>query len=269
MKTRISFKKLLKLYSSVISILVGVETFVLIFIDIPDNEKGMAAIINIIIFIVVLFFVFIISSLMTKRCLKLCGTNVIVKFGDIFEETGSKVIGFNEYFDTLVDEVLISSHSLNGQVISKYIDDISELDEKISKDSGCKVNIVETNDNKILGKTTKYKLGTCFKYNDYIFVAFTKFDEQNRAYLDMPNYMFCLANFWKELNRVYNGENVVIPLMGSGITRISNSYITKQDQLEILIDSLKYSGLSFTHEATISIVLPKSMKEEIKLFNLK
>lgn len=55
MKTRISFKKLLKLYSSVISILVGVETFVLIFIDIPDNEKGMAAIINIIIFIVVLF----------------------------------------------------------------------------------------------------------------------------------------------------------------------------------------------------------------------
>lgn len=118
-------------------------------------------------------------------------------------------------------------------------------------------------------KNTKYKLGTCFKYKDYIFVAFSKFDEQYRAYLDMPDYLFCLTNFWIELNRVYNGENIVVPLLGSGITRIGNSNITKQEQLTLIIDSLKYSNLVFTHDATITIILPESLKNEIRLFNLK
>lgn len=269
MKPQISYKKLFKLYSSVISILVGIETFILIFIDIPDNMKSIAAIINIAVFIITLFLIWIISIKMSKRRLKVCGTDVIVKFGNLFSENGNKVIGCNEYFDTLVDEHLISSKSLNGQVMNQYIDDITDLDSQILLDSGCKRNVVEEDNNKELGKNIKYKLGTCFKYQKYIFVAFSKLDNQYRAYLDMPNYMFCLMNFWNELNRVYNGENVVIPLLGSGITRIGNSKITKQEQLELLIDSLKYNNLSFSHDAQIIIVLPESLKDEIKLFNLE
>lgn len=269
MKTRISYKKLLKSYCSVISVLVGIETFILIFKDIPDNKKELAAIINIIIFSIIFIILLLVSVKMSKIKLNIHGTNVIVKFGDLFNESGKKVIGCNEYFDSLVDEKLISSNSLNGKVIKRYISDIDDFDNKISCDLGCNNNIIQKNCKKKIGKNTKYKLGTCFKYKDYIFVAFSKFDEQYRAYLDMPDYLFCLTNFWIELNRVYNGENIVVPLLGSGITRIGNSNITKQEQLTLIIDSLKYSNLVFTHDATITIILPESLKHEIRLFNLK
>ena len=169
----------------------------------------------------------------------------------------------------MVDEHIISSKSLNGQVLNKYVDDIDNLNSRINDDIDCKNNIVGENDDKKFGKTTRYKLGTCFKYSGYIFVAFSKIDSQYKAYLDMPSYMFCLTNFWNELNRVYNGESIVVPLLGSGITRIENCNISKQEQLEILINSLQYSNLSFSHDVNITIVLPESLKNEIKLFNLK
>lgn len=269
MKTRISYKKLLKSYGSVISVLVGIETFILIFKDIPDNKKELAAIINIIIFSIIFIILLLVSVKMSKIKLNIHGTNVIVKFGDLFNESGKKVIGCNEYFDTLVDEHIISSKSLNGQVLNKYVDDIDNLNSRINDDIDCKNNIVGENDDKKFGKTTRYKLGTCFKYSGYIFVAFSKIDSQYKAYLDMPSYMFCLTNFWNELNRVYNGESIVVPLLGSGITRIENCNISKQEQLEILINSLQYSNLSFSHDVNITIVLPESLKNEIKLFNLK
>jgi hypothetical protein len=40
------------------------------------------------------------------------GTTVCIKEGDIFEEDGLKVIAFNEYFDTLVDNKIINEVSL-------------------------------------------------------------------------------------------------------------------------------------------------------------
>lgn len=269
MNPKVSFKKLLKWYSSAISVLVSIETFVLIFKEIPDNKKELSAMINIVVFVVIFFILLLVSIKMSKVHLNICGTHVIIKFGDLFNEAGNKVIGCNEYFDSLVDEKLISSNSLNGQVINKYINDISDFDNQIAQDFGCINNIVKKDCKRDFGKKTKYKLGTCFKYQDYIFVAFSKFDDRYRAYLDMPDYMFCLTNFWIELNRVYNGENIVMPLLGSGITRMGNNNITKQEQLTLLVDTLKYSNLSFTHDATITIVLPESLRNEIKLFNLR
>ncbi|WP_410523626.1 macro domain-containing protein, partial [Phocaeicola dorei] len=46
------------------------------------------------------------------------GSSVIIKEGDLFEEEGYKAIGFNEYFDTQVDNRIISEHSLNGIFIN-------------------------------------------------------------------------------------------------------------------------------------------------------
>lgn len=42
------------------------------------------------------------------------GTSVTVKVGDIFLQPGLKAIAFNEYFDTKVDNEIISENSLNG-----------------------------------------------------------------------------------------------------------------------------------------------------------
>lgn len=261
--------KLLKIYASIVSVLITIESFILIFIEINDKYKLLALFLNLIILLLVYLIVFIVAYNCKKKTLK-CGSNkIIIKFGDLFEENANKVIACNEYFDSTVDEILISSKTLHGKVMLEYIDDISDFDMQLDNDINCRNRIIENDCKRHLGKTSKYELGTCFKYKDFIFVAFTKFDEQNRAYLNLPDYMYCLSNFWNELNRIYNAENVVIPLMGSGITRLpDSSTITKQEQLEILINSLKYSNLSFSHDVTITIVLPENLKNEISIFKI-
>lgn len=44
----------------------------------------------------------------------ICNTDVEVKVGDLFSFGGIKVIPFDEYFDTEVDDKVISRNSLNG-----------------------------------------------------------------------------------------------------------------------------------------------------------
>jgi hypothetical protein len=58
------------------------------------------------------------------------GSTVNIKCGDIFNENGLKVITFNEYFDTQINEKIISSRSLNGIFINKFFKNkVSDLDD--------------------------------------------------------------------------------------------------------------------------------------------
>ena len=61
--------------------------------------------------------------------------NNIIEIGEenIFSSNHDefKVIAFNEYFDTKVDDIIISSKTLNGKYIKKKYDDVSILDKKI------------------------------------------------------------------------------------------------------------------------------------------
>lgn len=62
------------------------------------------------------------------------GSSVIIKEGDLFEEEGYKAIGFNEYFDTQVDNRIISEHSLNGIFINTICaNKTKELDKYITE----------------------------------------------------------------------------------------------------------------------------------------
>ena len=203
-----------------------------------------------------------------EKKLQINHNNICIKFGDIFKESGNKVIAFNEYFDTKVDEKIISSKTLNGYVVKNHIKNIEQFDNEIQNDSYLKP--IETNVNRTNGgKTNKYELGSCFRHDDIIAVAFTKFDKNDNARLTLNEYYCCLLNFWKELNRVYNSENMIIPLLGSGITRIENGdKITSEEKLNILLHTLKYSGIFFSKDVTITFVLNTSDKDNIKLYNI-
>ncbi len=268
---RINFfnKKLIEQYLQIVSVILAVESFVLMFVELSCLAKILTPIISLIVYIIVYLIMYESACRQDEREIKIGNTRIYLKFGDLFNESGNKVIACNEYFDSIVDDKLISSKTLHGKVMKEYIKDISDFDKQLDNDIDCKNKIIERNCKRNSGKTNKYELGTCFKYKDFIFVSFTKFDEQNRAYLNLPDYMYCLSNFWNELNRTYNAENVVIPLMGSGITRRpDSSSITKQEQLEMLVNSLKYSNLSFSHDVTITIVLPENLKNEISIFKI-
>lgn len=268
---RINFfnRKLIDQYLKIVSIILTVESFVLIFVELSCLAKILTPIISVLVYLIIYLVMYEFACRQDEREIKIGNTKIHLKFGDLFNESGNKVISCNEYFDSIVDEKLISSKTLHGKVMLEYINDISDFDMQLDNDINCKNKIIERDCKRYSGKMNKYELGTCFKYKDFIFVAFTKFDEQNRAYLNLPDYMYCLSNFWNELNRIYNAENIIIPLLGSGITRLpDSSAITKQEQLEMLVNSLKYSNLSFSHDITITIVLPENLKNEISIFKI-
>lgn len=269
MKVKPYNKKLLSLYIKIISFIVTFESFFLIFIEINKECRYKFFIGNICVFFITYIICIIYSNSIKRKNLKIGNTKFIVKFGDLFLESGLKVIPFNEFFDTQVDENLISKNSLNGKVLTEKIKDIKSLDKYILQNPDCKKNIKNNNVKRIKGKNIQYNLGTCFKYNDIVPLAFSRFDEQNHAFLSQEDYFTCLINFWKELNLIYDGENISIPLLGSGITRgCLFEKSSKQELLNIMIATLKYSNLSFSNDITITIILSKNLSNEISIFDI-
>lgn len=60
------------------------------------------------------------------------GSDVTIKVGDIFQQPGLKVIAFNEYFDTQVDNRIIAESSLNGTFIKCHLNGaVENLDSHI------------------------------------------------------------------------------------------------------------------------------------------
>lgn len=269
MKIGIFNKKLWQNFSSVIAVICGIISFTVIFIDIPKEKKVISFLIFLVLIGIIFISMLISANKMSEKTLRINQTQFVIKFGDLFLESGLKTITFNEYFDTIVDEKLISSNTINGKFLNNIVPDILQIDSAIENDNECRKNIISIDYSRTDGKKMRYKLGTAIKFDEYVLVAFSKFNEHNQAYLTLADYLSCLANYWSEINRVYNGENVVLPLMGTGITRLMcGNSITCQKAMEIIIQTFEYSNLSFAHNCKITLVIHPSLKAYINLYDL-
>ena len=215
------------------------------------------------------------STSLDSISLNLDGSTFEISVGDIFNQDPNdyKVIAFNEFFDTLVDDDLISENSLNGQYIMKKYpreEDIQKFNNKVLKDRRLQKNIKEYEVQRELGgNTTRYELGSIFKDDDYFLVAFSKFNEKNEANLRLTEYATCLLKFWTEVNALYNRRTVVLPLLGAGITRHRDFSATNQELLEVLIWTFKISKVKFKEPSKIKIVIQENQKKELNFYKLK
>lgn len=253
------------------SLLLALISGVVIFVDIPASQKIMYGALCIVILIICYIWIWIRANKLREINITIEGSNVIIKTGDIFEQDGLKVIPFNEYFDTQVDEKIIAKTSLNGIFIKKHLQcPVSELDDHISK---YPFNVDEKKgvDRKRLnGKQQKFKIGTLCVYGDYILTAFSKFDLHNQAHLTTPEYLGFLINFWDNVNRVYAQKSVSVPIFGSGITRIKgHKTIDEQNLLKIMLWTFRISEMRFKYPAKLTIVIHKGKIDKINLFELE
>lgn len=272
MKTKVYIfdKALFKSYLAVLSVISVITSFIFIFVSIPDQCKLFAGIMFIVMMITIYFGMWIYANRLKFTNLKINNSEVDVKIGDIFQEGGLKVIAFNEYFDTLVNEDVIASSTLNGKFIKQHIEDVDALDNAILESKHLLRRKLENDTNRTQGKTQKYRLGSIFVYDDYLLTAFTKFDEDNRAYLTITDYINCLLNFWNEVDIVYANRSVVIPLLGTGITRLKDyETMSEQEKLELLLWSFKVSRIKFTYPAKVTIVIHESLIDKINFYKLK
>lgn len=188
---------------------------------------------------------------------------------DIFNQKALKVINFNEYFDTIVDDKIIAKKSLNGQFILNKVDDVKKLDAIIKDSLG--ETVIEVNENRKNGKKNKYDLGSIVEYNDYLLTALTKVDSDNRAGLSLRDYLVFLMNFWDNLDKIYANRSVCITLFGSSsLTRFKDTNdINDQDLIEIILWSFKVSKIKFKYPTTITLVLTNDLLDKINLYELK
>lgn len=269
MKVKLFDKKLIQKFYGVLSIIGTVTSLILIFVDIPLASKSWIGIISLILLVICYIYIWYKSNNINNLELNIEGSPLEIKFGDLFEEDGLKVIAFNEYFDTQVDNIIIARNSLNGFFIENYINDIIEFDDRISNDTHLNEKIIDTKITRKAGKTTQYKLGSIFAYEDFLLTAFSHFDKENRAYLSMQDYIGCLLEFWNEIDIIYAGRTIVLPLLGSGITRFKGyENVSEQELLEIILWSFKVSRIKFRYPSKVKIVISNDKKDKISLFNI-
>lgn len=212
----------------------------------------------------------ILANKKNEKNLKINSTNIVIKYGDLFEEEGLKVIAFNEFFDTQVDDKVIAASSLNGIFITEHSDGASTIDDKIDSEIRLKQSIISENvQRKSGGKTTKYQLGCVCPYNDYFLLAFSHFDDNNKAYISVEDYISCLMHMWNELDIYYAGRPIVIPLLGSGITRFNNSEVTPQELLKYVVMTFKASKVKFNNTSSLTIILNEKIRDDINLYDIQ
>jgi len=261
------FKEFLEYTSGIGTVL----SLVLIFVEIPDDMKLMMGGGFILLLIAIYIGLWIRSNNLKEVDLDIEGSTVSVKTGDIFEQSGFKVIAFNEYFDTLVNDKIISGQSLNGIFINKFFPtSTADLDEHIEKYQFDDDEVLGEDTARRFGKKIKYNIGAVCVYNEYILAAFSKFDEKNRALLTMPEYLEFLINFWDRVNKVYAQKNVSVPIFGSGITRIKeHKNISDEDLLKIMLWTFRISEMRFKYPAKLTIVIHKDKIDKINLLDIK
>lgn len=272
MTTKVHFfdKVVREFYYKIITAISMVFSLFFIFVEIPKECKIFAGFVFLDVLVLVYILSWIYANNMTKIKLNIDGSDVNILSGDLFEQEGLKVIPFNEYFDTKVDNVIIAERSLNGQYIENYCEDIDILDNAIEEDNHLKEYINKSNV-KRNGKKIKYKLGSSILIDEYVLVAFSKFDKDNKAYLTIHDYLQFLVFFWNEINRIYAQRPVSVPIFGSGITRLKGGFedIDDSELLNIMIWTFKISKIKFKYPARLSIIIDDKKINKINVFKLK
>lgn len=270
-KVSLCDKQVFNEFKGYASLLFGFISAVVIFVDIPAKQKITAGGICITILLVGYFWLWFRANGLREINLTIEESTVVIKTGDIFKQEGLKVIAFNEYFDTQVDERIIAQASLNGKFIREYCNcSVSELDAYIENYRFDADEIKEINAERPEGKKQKFEIGTICVYHDYILTALSKFNRHNEAYLTMPEYLGFLINFWDKVNRVYAQKSVSVPIFGSGLTRIKgHKIIDEQDLLKIMLWTFRISEMRFKHPAKLTIMIHEGKIDKVNLLELK
>ncbi|MEA9418119.1 macro domain-containing protein [Aeromonas caviae] len=271
--TKVSFidRRVIENFLKITSAISATLSLVVLFVDIPTSCKSTYGWIFIGLLGLIYLAVWIWSNNLNKIDIDIEGSEVTIKVGDIFSESGFKAIAFNEYFDTIVDNKIISENSLNGIFVKKYFgEQVSELDSHIDNYPFDESEKLDSNAERIVGKKLRYQIGTICIYKDFLLAAFTKFDNNNKAVLTMPEYLEFLINFWDKVNNVYGQQSVVAPIFGSGITRIQgHKTISDEDLLKIMLWTFRISEMRFKYPAKLTIVIHKSKIDKINLLDIK
>lgn len=266
MKVSLFHNRILKSFGSIATWTFAIFSIVVIFLPVTDANKWCVLGGLILLHIFIYFGIWIYYNLKKSVAIKIRNTKIIIKEGDLFAEKGKKVIAFNEYFDTQADDIIIAKGSLNGIFVKKYISDVGVLDQHITEFLSNRKPVFI--DQQRLGKKIRYDLGTIVPYEDFYLLAYSRFDENNCAYLENDDIAKVYLKMWSEIDILKACNSICMPVLGSG--RIVRKFdYTPQQLLELLLWSFRISGVNMTRLASITIVVHKTMVDSIDFLKLQ
>lgn len=285
-KTKVEFcdKTLWNKYLATLGIISSVVTLISFFVTAAD--LGIDVLYIAIVFVVAIVILFLVmwykANHRNHADLVINNSTVKVLEGDIWslldkdpaDRAGElNVIGVNDFYDVIVDDRIVASGSLHGKYIKKITQagKLDELNATIQNDpflnrAGNSEQVASREN----GRQVRYQLGSVVEFESYILAAFTKFDVNNQAWLSAEEYAGFWMRFWENIDKIYAGRTISIPLMGAGITRFKNGKPSKQELLEVMLWTLKISGFHNTYaDRQINFVIYPSDAVEIDFYHIQ
>ncbi len=165
-------------------------------------------------------------------------TDIEIKIGDIFQENGHLIIGFNDVFDTELGEIIRES-SVQGQFLKRVYrsqQDKLDLDIETALQEHHQYRIHDIN--KTRGKTWRYPIGTTItigSYDKLYFLTAYGYMRNDLTVESNPNSIsISLDKLWEEVRIKCQGTDVVIPIIGSDLAR---SGLSRMQLSKLIISS--------------------------------
>lgn len=171
-----------------------------------------------------------------------------VEYKNLFKsKKGKKIINFDECFSTNVGSKPedIKPESICGQYL--LLNQNLNIHKLIS-DTG----VQPTGESKYKAKAS-YTPGTIVPNGDSLLMAFAKLDEKGRGNLTYEEYLDCLNVLWEQIDCCHGTDDVYIPVLGSGITRLGKD-LSQQEHLDIMIASYSVSPYKIKKPNVLHIV---------------
>lgn len=241
------------------------------------------------IIIVIWFIALLVMSVSTLRKRRIeildVGNNhhVYVQYGDVFssEEVVNSsqrrniVVPVNRCFDTIVDDNIISSTTLHGKALKMVYRDTqfneSTLSDYIQNNLECEQKIESkllSQDEKRAGNLKRYPVGSVAEVKVsntrfFFFLGLSTFNYDLKAETKETEYYVSLMKLLEYCNARSQGFPVVMPLIGTGLSRTNYS---ERDILEFLISFLKMNKKLI--DCDIHIVISNNRMDSISITEL-
>lgn len=191
-------------------------------------------------------------------------SKIEIKFGNIFDEEGFRVIPVSEFFESDIG-IPVSKNSLHGIFLSRCFGGHSEsFDHLVQEDlKGSTSEIIS----KTIGKSRKFPIGTTALLNvnndRYLCFALTQTElDTCKVSADIPGLWNALKGLWQKSRVVLGGEALILPVVGSGLAGLG---LPTKDLLNLIILSIITESKAKQITNILRIIITPDRYEEIDL----
>ena len=190
--------------------------------------------------------------------------------GDIFSRSDVAVIPVNEYFDGEIGDP-VSKNSLHGQFIERVLGGQTQSFFDLTEAALAQATPAETGVEHRTGRATRYEVGTVARIDvrarRYLLAVLAHTDlESLAASATLQDLWACLEGVWKAIREHSDGGPAVLPLLGSGLSKIG---LPAMDLIRIILISFVYHTKERKIAGRVTLLLPPHLLGDVDLKTIK